>query len=1136
MLRDPFYRQILEALDGLDPQVFERCMGDLLRSDFPGLVPVPGGGDSGFDGVIPDAEGAFPLVCTTAKDVERNLAGSLDSVSKRGWPARRVALATSQALTPQQRLGLFDKAQEKGFRLMQVLDRSALADRLYRNRRWCKELLHLDGRPSPLSLVPLTFRPLVDLEPIGRKRDLEWLEAIDEDRVLAGEPGSGKTHLLRHLMLRDWPALFLVSQSFDSGAIRDALGDLQPRIVVVDDAHSNPSDLVRLVQLRRETGASFHIVATTWKGGQDEIVAKLDVSPAQVHCLELLTRDEIVQVFRDSGVRTDDDTLRLLVNQASNRPGLAVTIASLWLQGRWNELNDGTALSRNLLAFFHDFVGRESTDVLAAFSLGGDRGMTLHVVSEFLGLSRYEVRRIADGLAAGGALREVDGETLAVWPRELRNPLLRAVFFPDSAVKHPYRELLERVPNLQSATSTLVSARLFGAPVPLDHLRALVGKAGSADAWRGLAYLSETDALWVLEYYPGDLVYVAEAALVSAAEATVARLLQRAETAAGEPHSHTNHPIRILQRWSSELSIPADELVRRRKLLVKMSKKYLQGGGLRSVGLQGICLALSPSLEGHSSDPGMGKTITLRSRLLHLEQLREMETLWAEAQSELSTLETEDWHHLSSVLWSWIHPNYASKGRPVPEETERFMRSFAGRVLEDIAPSAQGKPGLAARVKELALQVGVALTLEPSPDFELLFPSMDSRLKNRESWEAEWQTALARLASQWAIREPSEIAQLLARYEREAQKSGRASFPRGDLEVCRKIAAQTEALVPWLDALLDQEASGVSTGPFLERMIEVRKEGWELQAERFLGLERQHAWSAVEAILRIPAPPASLLEKALRRLGELPQLLEGLCLSRQVDIENLRTLLNHPQWELALTAAVGEWNADTEGGVQAAVAADWRAAILRGKTNSMASEEFRDPSREYWLGVILASDSDLAFDWLAARLQDSEKPSFISGDTPFGLAIAALSKDQRLQLVDTLRPGLPAGFLGLLAGKDFEVFAKVLEVEALRSHHLEPLGLFPDERWMELALLALDASHEVDEVVAAALWPSAQIRIMSGTGLEEWKAYENAFARFETDPRDRVREVARRGRQLAAEQRQEAEQREREFAIHGRYQ
>lgn len=1136
MLRDPFYRQILKALeDHLDPQVFERCMGDLLRPDFPGLVPVPGGGDSGFDGIIPDEEGAFPLVCTTGEDVERNLSQSLDSVVNRGWPARRVALATSQALTPQRRLALFDKAQEKGFSLSPPFDRTALAFRLYRNSDWCKELLLLDGRPLPLSVVPLTRRPLIDLEPIGRQQDLEWLEGISDDRVLAGEPGSGKTHLLRYLMLfRDWPALFLVSRDFDGGAIRNAIGDLEPRIVVVDDVHGNLSDLVRLVQLRREMGASFHIVATTWKGAQDEVMVKLGVSPAQVRRLELLTRDEIVEVFRHAGVRTDNERLRLLVNQAANRPGLAVTIASLWLQGRWDELIAGTALSQDLLTFFHDFVGRESTDVLAAFSLGGDRGMTQEAVGEFLKLARHDIRRITVGLAAGGALREVGGETLAVWPRELRNPLLRVVFFPDSAARLPYRELLPKAPSQRSALETLLTAKLFGVPVPGDELRELIAAAGSDEAWRGMAYLGEADALWVLEHYPGDVVNVAGAALHRAGEAAILRLLQRAKTASGQPHSHAHHPMRILQDWVQELDIPHDEMVRRRKLMARISQKYMRAGGVRSIGLQSICLALSPALEGSSSDPGAGRTINLSWDLLPLEQLQEVVSIWAEVRDDFCGIEAADWPHLSSVLWNWMRPSYATRGRPVSEAAEGFMRDFATRVLRDLAPAAQGKPGLATKMRELAQKVGLDLSLEPEPVFDRLFPSTADWYPAWRKRESEWESSLEELARQWASRDPADVAKLLAGYEKQAQEIGRASPPRGDSEICRRVAILTEAPEVWLDVLLAQGVSGVLTGPFLERIVENGREGWERHAERFLGLERQHAWSAVEAILRLPSPPAHLLKLAFERLSELPQLLDGLCMTRQVPIETLKKLFHDPRWEVALTAAVREWNADQEGGVRSEVAADWRSAILGSKVDDFV--EGLNPSIQHLLGVILAKDPDLALAWLTARLRDSERPSFIAGDDPFGLALSALKKIQRLQLVEELEKGhVRMGFVGLLVGKERDVFEKVLSSEALRNRHLEPLGFLPDENWMELALVALKADHELDEVVGASLWPQGQIRIMSGTGLENWQQHERAFAQFEADPRSQVRELARRGRQLAAEEAQAAEKRQREFAVHGRF-
>lgn len=1134
-MRDPFYQQILKALEGhLDPQVFEECMGVLLRADFPGLVPVPGGGDHGFDGLVPDDEGAFPLVCTTSEDVERNLVRSLDSVLKRGWPARKAALATSQALTSERRLRLIEKAQEKGFKLNPPFDRTALASRLYRSSDWCKELLLLDGRPSPLSVVPATRRPLIDLEPIGRSQDLEWLLETREDRVLAGEPGSGKTHLVRHLMLfRGWPALFLVSRDFDGGVIRNAIGDLDPRIVVVDDAHENPSDLQRLARLRAEIGASFNILATTWIGAQDQVMAKLGVSQAQVRRLDLLTRDEIVEVFRQAGVRTDDDRLRFLVNQAANKPGLAMTIASLWLQDRWNELMDGTALSRDLLSFFHEFVGKESTDVLAAFSLGGDRGMTLEAVGEFLGLARFEIRRIANDLAAGGALSEVDGETLAVRPRELRNPLLRAIFFPDSAAKHPYRKLLSSAPSQRSALETLVNAKLFGVPVPGTELRELIAEAGSLSAWRGMACVSEEEAFWVLEQYAGDVVDVAGAALNHAGEAAILRLLRRAETASGQSHSHDHHPMRVLQDWVQELNVPLAEMVRRRKLLARVSKKYLREGGHRSEGLQGICLALSPALKDVSSDPGSGRTVTFRSSLLSLAQLKDVESIWAEVRDNFRLLGGKDWEHLSSMLWDWIHPDFVTRGRKVSEEAEQLMKAFAAQVLMDIAPAVQRSPGLTSKARELALKIEVDLGLVPDSVFELLFPSTAHFFKDSEQTYAEWNAALGELAAQWVLQAPAEVTQLLARYEKEAQEIGRAWIPRGDSEVCKGIADLTEAPEVWLEALLAQGVSGLLTGPFVERVVETEQEGWKHQVERFLELDRQHAWSAVEALLRMPSPPSHLLQKALARLSDLPQLLESLCMRRQIPASTLKLLLLDLQWELALTAAVGEWNAERESGVRDEVAAEWRSAILRAKVEGGGAERI-DPSLKYWLGVILANNPGLAFDWLVARLRDPDRPHLLSEDGVFGSALSVLQKEQRLRLVEALeKDRAPYGFVGLLVRKDAQVYAKVLSSQALRSHHLEPLEFMPDDEWIELALLSLEAGHGSGEIAEASLWPKGRIRVQSGSGLEEWQSYQEAFALLEQDPRYEVQEIARHGQRLAAELCEQAKIRERQMSMHG---
>ncbi len=86
MRLDPHYNAIIDALErnDLDPTVFERCAVDLLRPEYPGLVPIPGGDDEGMDGAIPDEVAPLPLITTTSNRV---LAIS-ERTSKVFWKAR----------------------------------------------------------------------------------------------------------------------------------------------------------------------------------------------------------------------------------------------------------------------------------------------------------------------------------------------------------------------------------------------------------------------------------------------------------------------------------------------------------------------------------------------------------------------------------------------------------------------------------------------------------------------------------------------------------------------------------------------------------------------------------------------------------------------------------------------------------------------------------------------------------------------------------------------------------------------------------------------------------------------------------------------------------------------------------------
>src|SRR5258708_24836480 len=125
MIRDPFYKQILEALDSsLDGDCLELCVNALLRKEMPTLVTIRGGTDSGMDGAT-GADGPF-LIATTGADVIRNLTSSLRSYLKDGGSRRTCVLATTQELSRRRRTNLENRANQLGFSLLQIYSREEI--------------------------------------------------------------------------------------------------------------------------------------------------------------------------------------------------------------------------------------------------------------------------------------------------------------------------------------------------------------------------------------------------------------------------------------------------------------------------------------------------------------------------------------------------------------------------------------------------------------------------------------------------------------------------------------------------------------------------------------------------------------------------------------------------------------------------------------------------------------------------------------------------------------------------------------------------------------------------------------------------------------------------------------------------
>ena len=381
-MRDPLFNAIKDALSGtLDGDVFEACFCDLLRDAYPDLVPLQGGSDDGMDGTI--GEDGF-LVCTTGTNVIGNLTGSLNQHLKVNGRRRRVVSVTSQELTPRKKRNLENRATELGFKLLQIIDQPALIPRLYHSPQWRKELLGISGHPPALTAIARTRRPLLDVNLVGRGDTIEWLRNSDGDRMLVGGPGSGKTAVTTSLAREGW-GLFVSTENTE--ALADAVRDQRPSVVIVDDAHIDPDQLVRLRHLRETIGATFDLLATTWPGGESAVRESLgDAAEDRIHVLPLLTRDELVEVVRRAGISGPPDLVKLIVDQASNQPGLAVTLAGAARAGSFEDLTSGRALARYLTTWLSLTAESHEQAVLAAFSLGGSSGIEIQVVSTALAL------------------------------------------------------------------------------------------------------------------------------------------------------------------------------------------------------------------------------------------------------------------------------------------------------------------------------------------------------------------------------------------------------------------------------------------------------------------------------------------------------------------------------------------------------------------------------------------------------------------------------------------------------------------------------------------------------------------------------------------------------------------------------
>ncbi len=1071
MNRDPFFDAILEGLSKeLDPTVFELCVVDLLRRDWPRIAPIVGGNDGGMDGGAGMDDGPpLPLVTTTsrANSIADNLRRNLASYVDRGGVARRAVLASSKPLSGRRRTLLVQIAASLGFQLAQTYDAHALALLLYHNSSWTKRLLGISGMASALSRIARTSRPIIGSQAIGRQSALQWLRHIRDDRVLVGQPGSGKTFLLQILANED-RALFMAAA--DRDRLADSIRDQSPSVIVVDDAQSDINALPLLRQMRVELEVEFAIVATTWPSGRGEIEEALGVAPSTTHELQRLTRDQIVQVVTAAGILGPNDLVREIVNQAEGRPGLAVTLSFMCLSGYGRDVVTGALLHRSLAPFFR---GPQTTEFLAVAALTGDFGASLETLAHVTGLSLLATRSLALNLAHAGVLLEQHDSKLSVRPVRLRQALVKETFF--GAIRLPFQEVAAQLELTAAARgAALVGALHVGAEVPLELLRGVLLDSDSGDLFRDYAWWNREAAEWCLAVAQEHFTDFVRAGLANAPEPFVAELVSRA--AADTDSGRENLSLRTLREWIESASPGTSDVLQRRSLLVTSALAAFGTAAPDRIVGEALRFSIFPGFKNHETDPGRGRNVTFTFGLLPHAQLLEVSALWPRIFEGVRDAPGFPFAPLLAAVEDWLHPGRHSHF--MPEDAKDYCKEVAIQMLQDLCQAASHRPGVAQRARRAAREGGISLEVVPTPAdtfFEILFPPE----RFSASGDEEQLQAVAQLAEPMKEQGAASALAIVRFCEDEARASD-ISYPRHTPSLCTFLATLLNEFGDWLREGLRVGLPADCLKPFLAGMISHRESSWDSVCVRCLDDSR---YTHVASLVLITT-------------AEVPEDL----LSRAIAFPWAPSWLNvAARHKMLSTAAIRRFLADNRDAIAGLVGVavyaeqDWAHATR----DTVRESVLRCPPDEFALGLLLSSDGELAFDYLHRLLT---KPAQYLFFVPHSLtpAFSALAESHRSQFVRQLNPEMHGDELvQAIVGTSDGAFIELLSRSDIASLRLAPLRVEEtDPTFLHRIEVALSNGVTFPEILSAATKYS---RSWSGSEADMWKGHAEKLSSMRSD-------------------------------------
>ena len=959
-------RRLADTRARIDPHDFEDCATSMLTSMYPGLVPIVGGTDYGLDAEITPLDarptGLIITSSRTLKGARASLRSSLASMRRHRVLVRHVMVANLAEMNRRRRDGMAAIAEEFECELIQVYDRLFFANQFREQPDWRLRILGIAGGAFCLSREPRGSRPDDRLLPtVARDELLEELMRAEQDAVLCGVPGSGKSHVAARLP----GALFLEDQP-PAERLLDDLTAAHPAVVVVDDAGGRLAELDRLIYTRRAEGLGFQIVATCWPHQLDEVIDQLP--EAQRFDVELLTREEMGSLLRSRGITRLSVLVRILA-QAQGRPAWALNLADLLVRGGdWKSVWTGAAVRTQILAYLRrSGASPIAIELLAAIAMLGEVSEDqVRRLGRLLEIPRIDLMHTIETVAVAGLLdvarvrvlraqsRSSPGaheDRYKVKPQVVAASIVADGYFAGRASAVSLNELRREFPEKQAQVlQTQIHCALLGAHEPVvptqDEMVEALAMPDSldhdAELLRSYALLGRNQARFVVELLverartssaAGDpraterdtrmlAERVADLVHEGPSSESVLTLLQLLTELAHDGFAHLEALSTLVEELRDARSgdVPqSTDLLRLAETVANMSE-WPTDPTSRSVWLTLVAEILTPTFDGNYMSPEVVRQFVLQSFTW---PGRELTALFDAVRAGLDRVilgsQENDVALLLAALEKWVglaeNHGLPFGGRPTADQGDAASR--VAPQLASIIGRAIHRPGLRARFNAIARPLRIQLD-EP----DTLFAVLTAKRDIQEDWEREARKAdeELRVALEPYMRKPPEVLMnWIATNHADLQMTSEGH--RAIWRVMRRIADEPGAAI-WLTATLQH-----GLGSYAALLIDTTLRQDAIDPSR------------VAIVLDDPACRPALLSAVMRH--DVDENLIKMVIG-QLTIDDLRGidigLAHTPEPKLRLLFT------HPDAGIRGTAAAIWAAEVSLDPTtdsNELTSAQFR---------------------------------------------------------------------------------------------------------------------------------------------------------------------------------------------------